>query len=178
MRQHNGGQMFQTYYTGEQKMKKLIAIGILLLVCFNLTAEPGDLVQRDLSYEVIENDRAISVAFYGAEWLKNWEAEKAATEMREPKTISPVQIFIRVTAGTIESAVIEKWLFILLNGKGQEIYRSYGPRFKLPDIGAGIYRTTWTSIHYILLEVEPECPLKLRVVSPDGKPTDITIKKK
>jgi hypothetical protein len=160
-------------------MKKLL-IGILFLVSiFSLIAEPGDLIQNDSAYEVIENDRTISVAFYGLEYRNSSEEEQSIIEMREPKKLSySVQISIRASAPNIEDANPAEWLFILQDANKQELYRKKGD-YKVPSIGDGIWgRRTWAAYHYILLKDEPVYPLHLRLVNPDKKPIDVIIEKK
>jgi hypothetical protein len=160
-------------------MKKLL-IGILFLVSiFCLMAEPGELTQKDSSYEIIENNRTISVIYYGPEYLNKYEEEQAIIEMREPKELlNSVQISVRVSAPNIEDADPANWLFILQDGNKQELYRNKGDK-QIPRRGEGIWMKTWASYHYILLKDEPvEFPLYLRVVNPQKVPIDITIMKK
>jgi hypothetical protein len=160
-------------------MKKFL-IGILFLVSsFYLMAESGSLIQKDSSYEVIENDRTISIAYYGTEYLTKYEAEQAVIEMREPKELPfSVQISVRVSAPNIADANAVNWLFILQDGNKQELYRNKGKK-QVPYLGAGIWQTTWAAHHYILLKDEPEAfPLHLRLVNPKGEPIDISIIKK
>jgi hypothetical protein len=55
---------------------------LFLVSVSSLIAEPGDLTQKDLAYQVIEDDRTVSIAYYGPDYLKKLEEEKATVEMR------------------------------------------------------------------------------------------------
>jgi hypothetical protein len=159
-------------------MKKLL-IGVLFLATVsNLMAERGDLKQKDLDYRVIENNRAVSVAYFGPNYLKKFEEDKADVEMRKPRELyHSAEIAIRVSASRMYDANPFKWLFIILDGNKQEIYRSRGSR-KAPSRSDGIWRTTWAAYHYILITDDPVYPLYLRIVGPDGEPIDVIIEKK
>jgi hypothetical protein len=143
-------------------------------------AEPGDLIQKDLACQIIEDDRTISVAYYGPDHLKKFEEDKANVEMRKPEELyHSIEIAMRVSASRIDGADPAKWLFIIQDGNKKEIYRSKGAR-GVPSIGDGIrgLGKTWVSYHYIMLTDEPVYPLHMRVVNPDGKPVDAIIEKK
>jgi hypothetical protein len=177
----------------EDKMKKLRLLTVLAITiaiftsCASLMAHSTGMSQEDPGYRIVPKgfgeNRAAAV-FYGPEFLKAREDEKAKAEMREPRYASIHQfgyILIRIHASTAATANPKDWLFILQDGNGEEIYREYGensiPTGEIYSTGS-YYGSSWHDYHSIYLENEAVFPLSLRVVTPDKTPIDVVIEKK
>jgi hypothetical protein len=168
-------------------MKELFIAAVIALTvftsCAGLVAHSTGMTQEDSAYRIVPKtpgeNRAIAV-FYGPEYLKEKENEKAGIEMREPnyKTVpAHGYIFIRIQGWTVNTANTKNWLFIVQDGNKEEIHRDYGLP-SIPDVHVSYHASTWSNFHNIYLKEEPIYPLYLRAVSPDKTAIDITIEKK
>jgi hypothetical protein len=144
-----------------------------------MVAHAVGMTQKDTDYQIIPKNpaenRAIAV-FYGPEYLKQKEDKRAEIAMREPKYNSLFQygyLHIRIQSWEAGTSNPKNWLFIVLDGNRNEIYRDYGDNSR-PNYS----KPTWWSTHIIYLTDNVVFPLYLRVINIHDEAFDITIKKK